>query len=40
MLTDGLTLAVTVRVQLNDMRTCMRAQIARINKSEIILKLK
>ena len=38
MLTDGLTTAVIVQV--NDMLTCVRAEIARINKSEIIPRLK
>jgi len=38
MLTEGLTLAVTAQV--NDMRKCMRAQIASVNRSEIIPKLK
>ena len=37
-LTEGVTLAVIVQV--NDMRTCVRVHIARINKSEIIPKLK
>jgi len=35
---EGLTLAVIVQV--NDMRTCMPAHIARVNKSDIIPKLK